>query len=167
MKINTRIIQQEKEYVLEDELDFSNLDFSSSMIIRNLNRAKVNLKYRLYEDYLYVDLLIEGEAILICSYTLEDVNYPYRYKDSLTFCFEKEFESEDVIYADNAIIDMDEYVLGIILASLPSKVVKKGARLPSDGAGYRVMSEDDYLKETANKKDSRFDVLENIEFDED
>ena len=166
MKINTRIIQQNKEYSLEDVVDFSTIDFSNSMIVRKLNEAKVKMKYRLYEDYLYVDLSISGEAILICSYTLEDVNYPYNYKDSLTFCFEEELEDEDIIYADKPIIDMDEYILGIILASLPSKIVKKGAKLPSDGAGYRVMSEDDYLKEKANKKDSRFDILDNIEFDD-
>ena len=34
------------------------------------------------------------------------------------------------------------------------------------GNGYRVLSEEQYLEEKKNKKNSAFDILDTIEFDE-
>ena len=63
---------------------------------------------------------------------------------------------------DNLII-LDDYVLGIVLANVPVRIVKKGAKRPSNGNNYRVISEDDYNKEKENSRDSRWDALDKIE----
>ena len=64
-------------------------------------------------------------------------------------------------------IDLDPYILALILAEVPHTVTKKGAELPKSGSGYRVLSEEELLKEKSTKKNSAFDILDTIEFDED
>ena len=63
------------------------------------------------------------------------------------------------------IFDIDPYVLSLVVSEIPAKIVKKGAKLPEDGSGYRVLSEEEYNKEQENKKDSRWDALDKIELD--
>ena len=60
-------------------------------------------------------------------------------------------------------IEVDEYILDLIIAEVPMKIVKKGAKLPSSGEGYRVLSEDEYNKEQEQKTDSRWAALDDIE----
>ena len=49
----------------------------------------------------------------------------------------------------------------------PIKIVKKGAKIPENGKGYRVITEDDYEQEKSKKVDHRFDILDTVEFPED
>ena len=60
-------------------------------------------------------------------------------------------------------IDLDEYILGILLANVPVRIVKKGAKLPGDGNNYRVISEDQYQKEKENSQDSRWSALDDLD----
>ena len=46
------------------------------------------------------------------------------------------------------------------------KLVAEFSSLPKSGNGYRVLSEEDFEKERKNKKNSAFDILDTIEFDE-
>ena len=65
---------------------------------------------------------------------------------------------------DNYEIDMDNYFLGYVIASVPHNAHKKGAKLPSEGKGYRVLTEDELLKErSSTKKSSPFDCLDDID----
>ena len=63
-------------------------------------------------------------------------------------------------------IDLDPHILALILAEVPHTLTKSGASLPKSGNGYRVLSEDDYLKEKNHKGNSAFDILDTIEFDD-
>ena len=42
-------------------------------------------------------------------------------------------------------------------------VTDKNESLPSDGKGYRILSEEEYLEEQKNKKDERWSKLDDVE----
>lgn len=161
MKIN-RYQFQNKNYKIEDDLDFSNVSFDPTHI-RGVNNVHVVVTGNDYDDYLVLNLKIKADVIGVCSYTLEDIPLKINISTSLSFSFLD--EDEDVIHIDSPIFELDQYVLDLIVAEVPLTLVKKGAKLPSSGEGYRVLSEDEYNKEQENKKDSRWSALDDIELD--
>ena len=91
-----------------------------------------------------------------CAYTLEEIPYSYHVKETIELADNEEDEFEII----NNQIDIDQIVITLIVSNVPMKVIKKGAKLPSSGDGYRVLSEEDAKKE---KKSSPFDVLDDLE----
>ena len=159
MKIN-RLLFQNKGYSIEDDLDFSSQSFDPTHI-RNIGKTHVKITGQDYEDFLVLNFEIVSDVIGVCSYTLEDVPLTIKVNTSLTFTYEE--EDEETIHIDNPIFEVDEYILDLIIAEVPMKIVKKGAKLPSSGEGYRVLSEDEYNKEQEQKTDSRWAALDDIE----
>ena len=161
MKIN-RYQFQNKNYQIEDDIDFSNVTFDPTHI-RGISNTHVTVTGNDYDDYLVLIIKIKADVIGVCSYTLEDIPLKIDISTSLSFSFLE--EDEDVIHIDSPIFELDQYILDLIVAEVPLTLVKKGAKLPSSGDGYRVLSEDEYNKEQENKKDSRWSALDDIELD--
>lgn len=161
MKIN-RYQFQNKNYQIEDDIDFSNVTFDPTHI-RGISNTHVVVTGNDYDDYLVLNIKIKADVIGVCSYTLEDIPLKVDISTSLSFSFLE--EDEDVIHIDSPIFELDQYILDLIIAEVPLTFVKKGAKLPSSGDGYRVLSEDEYNKEQENKKDSRWSALDDIELD--
>ncbi len=161
MKIN-RYQFQNKNYQIEDDIDFSNVTFDPTHI-RGISNTHVVVTGNDYDDYLVLNIKIKADVIGVCSYTLEDIPLKVDISASLSFSFLE--EDEDVIHIDSPIFELDQYILDLIIAEVPLTLVKKGAKLPSSGDGYRVLSEDEYNKEQENKKDSRWSALDDIELD--
>lgn len=159
MKINHYLFKN-KDYVLEDDIDFS-YESADPTHIKKIGLTHVKIKGNDYDDLFIVEVEATSEVIGVCAYTLEDVPLKIKIKDTLTFSFEE--EDEDIIHIDTPIFDIDPYILSLIISEIPLKIVKPGAKLPSNGDGYRVISEDDYIKENESKKDSRWDKLNDIE----
>ena len=88
------------------------------------------------------------------------------FKDSFYFTDSKDDEAEDCYYEPNVEIDLDPHIIALILAEVPHNIVKSGATLPKSGNGYRVLSEDDFIKEKSHKGTSAFDILDTIDFDD-
>lgn len=166
MKIDTRSLVENKEYHFEEDIDLSHLDLSITMNVRRIDKLHAKAKIEVYSDYLYVNFNLKGSATMICAYTLEDVIRDFNFEDEYSFTFDEDLEDEDITYLDNPILDLDPYFLTTILASLPSKVIKEGAKLPESGDGYRVLSEEEYLKEKAEHKPNAFDALKDIDIDD-
>ena len=161
MKIN-RYQFQNKNYQIEDDIDFSNVTFDPTHI-RGISNTHVVVTGNDYDDYLVLNIKIKADVIGVCSYTLEDIPLKVDISTSLSFSFLE--EDEDIIHIDSPIFELDQYILDLIVAEVPLTLVKKGAKLPSSGDGYRVLSEDEYNKEQENKKDSRWSALDDIELD--
>lgn len=161
MKIN-RYLFQNKDYSLEEDLDFSSFSFDPTHI-RGVNNTHVKVTGVDYDDYLILNIKINSDVIGVCSYTLEDIPLKIDINTSLTFSFLE--EDEDVIHIESPIFDLDPYILDLIISEVPLTLVKKGAKLPSSGEGYRVLSEDQYEEEQKNKVDSRWSALDDIELD--
>lgn len=145
---------------LEDDIDFSSAKLDQNHL-RKIENTHVKVIAREYNDLITMDVYVECDITGVCSYTLEDVPLHLKFKDSLEFSNEIE-DDEDIFFEPKPIFDLDPYILGLIIASTPTKIVKNGAKLPSSGVGYRVLSEEDYQKEKAEKKDPRWAKLDDI-----
>lgn len=146
---------------LEDEIDFSHTELDQNHI-RKIENTHVKVLAHEYEDLLVMDVNVECDIIGVCSYTLEDVPLHLKFKDSLEFSNEVE-DDDDIFFEPKPIFELDPYILGLIIASTPTKIVKKGAKLPNSGVGYRVLSEEEYNSEKKKKTDSRWSKLDDIE----
>lgn len=160
MKINRALLTNGVAKSFEDAIDFSHIEFDKSHI-RLIQDCNVKAVATDYESILCIDVEISALVIGVCSYSLEDVEIPLKIKDQLVFTDDE--TDEDNYYAKDNIIDLDEYILGILLANVPVRIVKKGAKLPDDGSDYRVISEDQYQKEKEKKPDSRWGALDDLD----
>ena len=164
MKVNRALLKNGVPETFEEEVDFSTVELDPTHI-RKISHCLVKMTATDYEEILHISLEINALVIGVCSYSLEDVELKLKINDSLDFTDDE--EDTDNYYEKDNLIDLDPYILGILLANVPVRIVKKGAKLPKDGAGYRVMSEDDYLREQSGKKDSRWDKLDSVQISED
>lgn len=161
MKVN-RYLFKNKDYIVEEDLDFSNESFNPNHI-RKIGKTHVKITGQDYDDFLVLNFSIVSDIIGVCSYSLEDVLLTVKSEASLSFTFDE--EDEETIHIDSPIFEVDSYILDLIVAEVPIKIVKKGKKLPESGEGYRVLSEDEYNKEQENKTDSRWSALDDIELD--
>ena len=164
MKINRALLTYGISKSFEDTIDFSLVQLDSSHI-RKIDSCDVKVVATDYESILRLEVDIHSKVIGVCSYTLEDVELDINVKDEINFTDDE--NDEDCYYTNETLIDLDEYILGILLANVPVRIVKKGAKLTKDGNGYRVLKQDDYEKEKENSTDHRWDKLDNIDFSED
>ena len=164
MIINRAILPINKTETFEEEVDFSSQVFDDNHV-RRINKCQVKADVTEYGDVLRVQICGEAEVVASCSYTLEDVPLKVKFKDDFYFSGEED-SSQDCYYEPSNNVDLNPHILALVLAEVPHNVVKKGATLPNSGNGYRVLSEEQYLEEKKNKKNSAFDILDTIEFDE-
>ena len=93
MKIS-RFSFKNKDYVFEENFDFSNEKFNPNHI-RSIGKTHVKITGNDYDDFLVLDFNIVSEVVGVCSYSLEDVPLTVKVKTSLSFTFEE--EDEDVL----------------------------------------------------------------------
>ena len=165
MIINRAILPLNKTESFSEEVDFSKQTFDENHVKR-IDKCLVKVDATEYGDVLRVQVKGEAEVIASCSYTLDDVPLKVKFNDEFYFSNEED-NSEDCYFEPGVNIDLDPHILALILAEVPHNIVKSGASLPKSGDGYRVLSEEEYLEEKKNKKNSAFDILDTIEFDED
>ena len=163
IKIN-RLFFENKDYVLEGEVDFSHLDFDAYHV-RKINKVSYKVTGQIYDDLLILKVKYDADVISSCAYTLEDLPYKAKGREIVEISNEIQ-DDEFIFYEENNIFDFEPYLISIIVSNVPTKLVKKGAKLPSAGEGYRVLSEEEYEKEQKeNKKPSPFDELDNLDLD--
>ncbi len=160
MKLNRATLKVNKPTKFSEDIDFSNEEFDP-LFLRGIKSCHVDIEATEYEDLLRVEISIKAKVIAVCAYTLEDVNLPLIINEELAFSDDKDDEYSN--YEPDMLIDLDPYILGLIIASIPPKVIKKGAKPPESGEGYRVLSEDQLEEERKNKTDSRWAALDDIE----
>ena len=132
---------------------------------RRIKDCNAEIKVTDYDSIFRVEINIKSNVVVGCAYTLEDVDYVVKARDELDFTDEELDEDDDtLIQMESTIIDLKPHIYSILVSAIPIKVVKKGAKPPKDGNGYRVLSEDEFLNEKDKKTDSRWDILDDIEF---
>lgn len=164
MKINVATLVQGKIYNLEEDIIIEG-PFDSTYQLVSLNDIHVSADITLFEDLLSVGLRINGSAIMKSSYSLKEGEYKIRLKENLTFTFDENNEDEELIYENKNIINLDDYIRSIILASLPTKFFLKGEKLPSSGTNYTVLTEEQFLEKRMKKKSSPFDELLDLDIE--
>ena len=154
MKLNRAILPESKAETFEEEVDFSNYPFDENHV-RRIDNCSVKVVATEFGDVLQCQISGKASVIASCSYTLEDVPMEVKFHDSFYFSDDAEAESEDCYYEAGVEIDLNPYILALILAEVPHTIVKKGAQLPKSGDGYRVMSEEELLQAKSTKKNSK------------
>ena len=164
MKLNRAVLPLNKSETFEENVDFNNQQFDENHVKR-INSCSIKLTATDYGEVLECRITGEASVIASCSYTLEDVPYDVKFKEIIYFSNE-ETDSEDCFFEPDNEIDLDPYIIALILSEVPHNLTKSGAKLPESGQGYRVLSEDDFLEERKHKKNHAFDVLDALEIDE-
>ena len=164
MTINRAILPLNKTETFKEEVDFSSQKFDDNHV-RRIDKCSVKVDATEYGDVLRVQISGEAEVIASCSYTLEDVPLKVKFKEDFFFSSEED-NSQDCYFEPSVNVDLDPHILALVLAEVPHNITKSGASLPKSGEGYRVLSEEEYLEEKKTKKNSAFDILDTIEFDE-
>lgn len=159
MRLFKAILKEGTPTPFESDIEFKNNIFEPGHI-NGIKTCHVKIIATQYENLLKVDFDISAVIMAVCSYTLEEFDYKIDVKDSLNFS--DEIEDEEIYLENKNYIDLDEYILSIILANVPIKLVKPGNKLPEGKDGYRVISEDDLAKESKNKP-SPFDCLDDLD----
>lgn len=165
MKININTLVQGKIYYLEEDISFDN-NIDSSYMVSRFENVHALAEVTLFEDLLSVHLSIKGIAIMISAYSLQEGEWKINLKENLTFTLTEENEDEEMIYLSKNNLELDDYIRSLVLASLPTKFIKKGEKLPQSGKDYKVMSEEEFHIARSKKKSSPFDKLDDIELDE-
>lgn len=155
MKLNRLTLPTGKEVNFHEDMDFSTYQ-GDPYHVRSIKSCHLDLSVTNYDELIVLSFNIKGEVMTTCAYTLEEIPYSYHVKETIELADNEEDEFEII----NNQIDIDQIVITLIVSNVPMKVIKKGAKLPSGGDGYRVLSEEDAKKE---KKSSPFDVLDDLE----
>lgn len=163
MKLDLRSYIANKTYSVVEEVDFSSHEFSKTNRIQEIVSCHVEAKITMLDKYFTVSVSAKGKLKALCSYTLEVFERPYSVKEDMIFNQEENSESE--YFEPNLVFDFDPYLLALIDATVPLNVTKPGAKLPSDGKGYRVLTEEEYKKEKEKVPDPRWAKLDNIDLD--
>ena len=165
MKLNRAYLEEGKEEIFTEKIDFSNFPFNETHV-RRIPMCEATIKATDYGETLRVIFQIKAQVIAVCSYTLEDVPMDLDFTDELEFT-NVDYQDDEMIYEPENIIDMDPHILSLIFARIPIKVIKPGAKLPENDNGYSVLTEEQFLAEKSGKKNSAWDILDTVKLDED
>ena len=165
MKIDVSKLNYSKETLFEEEVSFDPEKFTFHIPILEIKLAKVKAKVSRYDDFIYVALEISADVVLQCSYSLAAFDYKLKEKDELHFATSKEEGDDDIIIYKGNFIELDQHIFDIISSSIPLSPKAPNAKLPDSGKDYRVISDEELIKEKENSFDSRFDKLKDLDFD--
>lgn len=117
------------------------------------------------EDEIYsLSFDIDASLIVYSSLTHNPFEYPMHIEEELLYTRNKVFDSENVEFVDSDSLDLDEIVFSLIITNIPLTLHAPNDEYVKTDT-YRVMSEDDYLKEKNENFTSPFDALKDIDFD--
>jgi len=91
-------------------------------------------------ERLYVQLKISGTMILSCAVSLEEVPYPFVTESTEVFSFVKVSPDEDYHEVKRNTVDITPIVFQNIVMEVPTRVVKEGATMKTEGKGWKVIS---------------------------
>ncbi len=134
MKLDLRKLYAFKKLEIDTDLDLSKVDYRK-LNIRKINRMHVKGLVKVnYEDNIELDLDIDGEIVMPCAITLEDVLVPIN-----THIEEEILENT---LKDDFYLDLLDILWENVILEVPIRVTKEGAKLESQkGNGWEIVSE--------------------------
>ena len=134
MKLDLRKLYAFKKLEIDTDLDLSKVDYQK-LKIRKINRMHVKGLVKVnYEDNIELDLDIDGEIVMPCAITLEDVLVPIN-----THIEEEILENT---LKDDFYLDLLDILWENVILEVPIRVTKEGAKLESQkGNGWEIVSE--------------------------
>ena len=165
MKIDVLKLPYTKVANLSEDVVFNPEVFVCHAPLISVQSCHAELKAQRFEEFIYVTLSIKANVTLQCSYTLKNFDTTIEGTDELHFAPNMD-EDEDCIEYRGTVIEMDHYIFNLLSASVSLSPKAPNAKAPESGKGYRVLSEDEFLKEKEEQGNSQFDALKDIDFDD-
>lgn len=162
MKFNKANLRRLSHIELEEDIAFPKEKMMANPTIIDIKNVHAVANISVFGELIKADVEIKGTFILECAYTLSPIKRSFRIQDTLQFSSEPQ-EEDDVLFAPDQDIDLDSYLFGLILTEAPLKAVKRGAKLPKNGKGFRVLTEEELANEKSEKGDPRFSDLDKFE----
>lgn len=164
MKIDVAKLVSTKENTIEEDVILNEEKFHLLPPLLEVKKLHARARVHRYQDFIDVDLLIKADVVLQCSYTLKPFDFKLQDEDEIHFASYDDGGDDIQIYKGN-LIDLDPYIYNLLSAAVPTSPKAPGAKLPSSGKNFRVISEEEYNKEKEEGTDPRFDKLKDLEFD--
>jgi uncharacterized protein len=151
---------------IEEDLTFP-IEQYAATLVKEIKNCHVIANINAYDDDI-IEVHFDVKTLLVVedAYTLKPLEYKQSFEDELTFISANDGVTEGILAPHNQ-IDLDKYVLQGIIADLPLRIVKKGSKLPQSGKNYRVLTEDEFVKEKKSSGDPRLSALDNVSFEDD
>ena len=165
MKLDVLKLPYTKVANLSEDITFDPKVFVCHNPLVSVETCHAELRAQRFEEFIYVNLSIKANVTLQCSYTLKNFKTTIEGTDELHFAPSQD-EDEDCIVYKGTSIDMDHYIFNLLSASVPLSPKAPNAKAPQSGKGYRVLSEEEFLKEKEEQGNSQFDALKDIDFDD-
>ena len=165
MRLDVLKLPYTKIQKLEDDVIFDPKVFVCHPPLIEVKNCHVDLKAQRFEEFIYVTISLKAKVVLECSYSLQHFESEIEGSDELHFGLSKD-EDDDCIEYKGTFIDLDQYIFNLLSASVPLSPKAPNAKTPASGNGYRVLSEDEFLKEKEETGNSQFDALKDLDFDE-
>lgn len=163
MKIDVSKLNDLKDTIYSEDIVFDAEKYVCHPPLLEVKSCHVDLTVHNYSEFIDVNVSLKAEVLLQCSYSLKSFDACIKAKDNLHFANE-EGDEEFISYKGN-LIEMDDYLFDLLSASVPASPKAPGATLPDSGKGYRILSEDELLKEKEEQGNSKFDALKDFDFD--
>lgn len=141
--------QKNGHFQFDEMLSFPSEMFHNLSQINGLKDVHVCGQGRLdtKNRQLYVDFQVEGQMILPCAVSLEDVDYPFHISSTAIFAFYKPTSEEDVIEVKKDVVELTPVVFQEIMMDVPMRVVKDGATLKTKGNSWKVLNDGDMQRD--------------------
>ena len=165
MKLDFSKIKEASKFDYEPQLE-SYLDNIGRKVIKKINSISGSVESVKHDEIYSLKLNYKVVLELVSSLSNKEFEYPMNIDEELFFTKKKEFDSEDVEYVDKDFIDLDEIIFSLIIAQIPITLHAPDDEYVKTDT-YRVMSEEEYLKEENSSFGSPFDALKDLNFDED
>ena len=165
MKIDILKLPYTKVFEQEEDLTFDPEIYRCYLPLVSIELCHAKVKAQRFEEFIYVTVSVNAKVTLQCSYTLVNFKTTLKGEDELHFAPSNDEDDDCIVFKGNS-IELDKYIFDLISALVPPSPKAPGAKPPKSGDGYRVFSEDEYLKEKSENKNSPFDSLKDIDFDE-
>lgn len=138
----TPLKNESKEKIEFDEnLEYTSDDLKNTSIKRLENVNAKGFISRVSDDVYHLELTIQGNMVLVCARSLEEVNYPINIFIDKNVS-ENVIPDEKQIFFQNS-LDIFGIVWENIVLEVPLRVVKEGAQFLKEGNGWSLLDENE------------------------
>ncbi|MCR5491785.1 MAG: hypothetical protein K6F32_06635, partial [Bacilli bacterium] len=141
MKIHKNSVMEARPLELDEELDFSQWDFSSSYPLLGIKDAHVDGIVERNDEFLTANLYVCATLILSDARTCEAFEEPVEVEDIYDLLDSPEQEGDGYIF-EGKVIELEQLVYSILRSQVPIAPRKEDSELPKGGEGYEVYSAD-------------------------
>ena len=152
-----------------EEIKASDFDKLDGFISLKNCHVEASLRYGEGLDIALTHLFAEGTLVLKSTRTNNPVEYKFKETDDITFTFSDDEDlkdDDDIIKLSEDYVDLHDYLVSLIVSSIPLKVVGEDEPESLKGDSWEVLSEEEYSKRKKDEIDPRFAALADLDFDD-